>query len=260
LTDFRQADFSSLPAPEDDGAADHLPGRELPDWLPRADTLVAFVYPMTGTPGRALPEGWDEIPGARGCTPQTCAFRDRQDELAGLGATLVGISAMPADDQREFAEREGIGYELVNDSELRLAEELGLPTFEADGATLLQAPHDDRPRRPDREGLLPRLPAGPKRGRRGGLAAREPGRLAAAARDLYVLQGVLVGQLVEDLAHHAVHVALVVAEVVGEGLQRHPGDLQLGRREVQTVGNLVRTDQMQIVISHFAHEITTAAS
>ena len=136
MTDFRQADFSSLPAPEDDGAADHLPGRELPDWLPRADTLVAFVYPMTGTPGRALPEGWDETPGARGCTPQSCAFRDRQDELAGLGATLVGISAMPADDQREFAEREGIGYELVNDSELRLAEELGLPTFEADGATL----------------------------------------------------------------------------------------------------------------------------
>jgi peroxiredoxin len=136
LTDFRQADWDSLPAPEDDGAADHLPGRELPGWLPRADTLVAFVYPMTGTPGRALPEGWDEIPGARGCTPQSCAFRDREDELAELGATIVGISAMPAEDQREFAEREGIGYELVNDSELRLAAELELPTFETNGATL----------------------------------------------------------------------------------------------------------------------------
>jgi peroxiredoxin len=136
LTDFRQVDYSKLPAPEDDGATDGLTGRELPGWLPQADTLVAFVYPMTGTPGQALPEGWDDIPGARGCTPQSCAFRDHQDELASLGATVVGISAMPEADQREFAEREHIGYELVNDSDLRLADELGLPTFEAAGRTL----------------------------------------------------------------------------------------------------------------------------
>jgi peroxiredoxin len=129
-------DFSRLPAPEDDGAADHLPGSRVPDWLPGDGTLVAFVYPMTGTPGRALPEGWDQIPGARGCTDQSCAFRDRHDELAELGADVVGISAQPPEEQREFAEREQIPYELVNDEPLRLAAELDLPTFEAQGRRL----------------------------------------------------------------------------------------------------------------------------
>src|SRR5881392_3488576 len=101
-----------LPVPVDDGAADHLPGAAVPALrLARAGggeldlaeaaagTLVAFVYPRTGTPGVPLPDGWDEIPGARGCTPQSCAFRDLHGELVELGATVVGISAMDPGEQ-----------------------------------------------------------------------------------------------------------------------------------------------------------------
>ena len=140
----------NLPVPEDDGAADHLPGAELPSVsLPVAGggqfdfraseasgTLVAFVYPRTGTPGRKLPPGWDDIPGARGCTPQTCAFRDRHAALAGLGATVVGISAMDPGEQAAFAEREGIPYPLLNDGPLLLRDQLGLPTFDVHGTAL----------------------------------------------------------------------------------------------------------------------------
>jgi peroxiredoxin len=137
-----------LPAPTDDGAADGLVGSSLPDMalpstlggeLSLADAgvrlLVAYVYPMTGTPGRALPEGWDDIPGARGCTPQSCAYRDALAEFRGLGADLVGISAQSPAEQAEFAEREHIPYPLLSDEGLRLAEALGLPTFEAEGRT-----------------------------------------------------------------------------------------------------------------------------
>jgi peroxiredoxin len=136
-----------LPVPADDGAADHLPGRELPPLslpvagggafeLRRPGTLVAFVYPRTGTPGQPLVPGWDDIPGARGCTPQSCAFRDRHPDLAGLGATVVGISAMDAAEQAAFAEREGLPYTLLNDTALRLREEMGLPTFAVEGMEL----------------------------------------------------------------------------------------------------------------------------
>jgi peroxiredoxin len=139
-----------LPVPEDDGAADHLPGAELPSLsLPvagggrfdlrasgAAGTLVAFVYPRTGTPGRSLPPGWDDIPGARGCTPQSCAFRDRHRELTGLGATVVGISAMDPAEQAAFAEREGLPYALLNDGPLALRDRLGLPTFDVHGTDL----------------------------------------------------------------------------------------------------------------------------
>jgi peroxiredoxin len=99
-------------------------------------TLVAFVYPRTGVPGKASPPGWDDIPGARGCTPQSCAFRDRHSVLTGLGATVVGISAMDPAQQAAFAEREHIPYPLLNDGPLRLRDELGLPTFEVHGMTL----------------------------------------------------------------------------------------------------------------------------
>lgn len=138
-----------LPAPSDDGAADHLEGAALPDlWLASsrgeavnlaalgAELLVAYVYPRTGTPGQALPAGWDAIPGARGCTPQSCGYRDANAELAAHGATLVGISAQPAAEQREFALREQIPFPLLNDADLALAEALRLPTFEAGGMTL----------------------------------------------------------------------------------------------------------------------------
>jgi peroxiredoxin len=144
--DFRELP-QDLPVPEDDGAADHLPGSELPALrmpvagggefdLAAAALLVAFVYPRTGIPGQPSPPGWDEIPGARGCTPQSCAFRDRFDELSALAADVVGISAMAPDEQAAFAEREQLPYPLLNDRELRLRGELGLPTFEAAGMTL----------------------------------------------------------------------------------------------------------------------------
>jgi peroxiredoxin len=137
-----------LPVPEDDGAADHLPGLAVPALdLPStmaanglaelaAGRLVAYVYPMTGTPGQALPAGWDDVPGARGCTPQSCAYRDSLAEFERLGAGLVGISAQAHDEQLEFAQREHIPFPLLSDSGLELAEALGLPTFEAGGMTL----------------------------------------------------------------------------------------------------------------------------
>jgi peroxiredoxin len=135
---------ADLPVPEDDGAADHLPGIRVPalrlsgfDLAEAArGTLVAFVYPRTGTPGQPSPEGWDEIPGARGCTPQSCSFRDLHGDFAELGATVVGISAMDPVEQAAFAERERIPYPLLNDRELRLAGALGLPTFEVAGMRL----------------------------------------------------------------------------------------------------------------------------
>jgi peroxiredoxin len=134
-----------LPVPEDDGAADRLLSATIPSVaLPSASgekvdlaadsaaaAHVVYVYPQTGVPGKPLPEGWDRIPGARGCTPQSCAFRDSADELRALGASVFGLSAQPLSEQREFAEREHLPYPLLNDSEFRLACELGLPTFEA---------------------------------------------------------------------------------------------------------------------------------
>ena len=138
-----------LPVPEDDGAADHLPGLALPSLtLPStlggstdlatlaAERLVAYVYPRTGTPGQASPAGWDDIPGARGCTPQSCAYRDSLAEFERLGATVIGISAQDPAEQQEFAEREHIPFALFSDAGLRLAAELSLPTFEVEGMTL----------------------------------------------------------------------------------------------------------------------------
>ncbi|HET7445124.1 MAG TPA: peroxiredoxin [Solirubrobacterales bacterium] len=140
---------AGLPAPEDDGAAEHLPGLAIPSIpLPAtgdteidlaalaADRLVAYLYPRTGTPGIALPDGWDDIPGARGCTPQSCAYRDALSELEELGATVVGISAQSAAEQAEFAAREQIPFPLLSDPDLRLGAALGLPTFEVAGRTL----------------------------------------------------------------------------------------------------------------------------
>jgi peroxiredoxin len=141
--------FMGLPVPIDDGAAEHLPGSEVPAvalpstlggelYLAAAarERLVAYVYPRTGTPGEPLPEGWDDIPGARGCTPQSCAFRDAQQELARQGATLIGISAQMPREQAEFAQREHIPYPLLSDHELKLAGAMDLPTFEASGMRL----------------------------------------------------------------------------------------------------------------------------
>jgi peroxiredoxin len=138
-----------LPVPEDDGAADHMPGLALPALtLPStageeqglatlaAGRLVAYVYPRTGTPGQPSPEGWDDIPGARGCTPQSCAYRDSVAEFERLGAAVVGISAQSPSEQAEFARREHIPFPLLADPGLQLATALGLPTFEAEDMTL----------------------------------------------------------------------------------------------------------------------------
>jgi peroxiredoxin len=146
-------DFTSLPGnlpvPEDDGAADHLPDSQVPSIALRstlggeldlaeaaAERVVVYVYPRTGTPGQPLLEGWDDIPGARGCTPQSCAFRDTEQELARHGAKLVGISAQTPGEQAEFAEREHIPYPLLSDHDLKLADAMGLPTFETSGLRL----------------------------------------------------------------------------------------------------------------------------
>jgi peroxiredoxin len=138
-----------LPVPVDDGAADHLPGSAVPavalpstlggevDLAQAArERLVAYVYPRTGTPGQPSPEGWDDIPGARGCTPQSCAFRDAREELARHGAALIGISTQTPEEQAEFAQREHIPYPLLSDHDLRLAEAMKLPTFETAGLHL----------------------------------------------------------------------------------------------------------------------------
>ena len=140
-----------LPVPEDDGACDHLPGMRpasLP--LPATDgasvdlaTLpgrtVVYVYPRTGVPGRALPTGWDAIPGARGCTPQSCAFRDHHAELTEAGADAVyGLSTQDTDYQKEAAERLALPFPLLSDASLELATALRLPTFEADGMVLIR--------------------------------------------------------------------------------------------------------------------------
>lgn len=138
------------PTPEDDGAAAHLEGLELPSIvLPSTlggivdlalvahQRVVIYVYPRTGVPGEPLPAGWDQIPGARGCTPQGCAFRDHQSDLAACGATVTGISAQPLTEQAEFAGREHIPYPLLSDEGLELAASpLRLPTFVVDGMTL----------------------------------------------------------------------------------------------------------------------------
>src|SRR5256714_12913145 len=137
-----------LPVPENDGAADHLPGLELPDsTLPSSrgpvnlaelarERLALSVSPRAGRPGRPMPPGWDDIPGARGCTPQSCAFRDHAAELAGLGARVAGLSAQSLEDQIEFAKRNRMPFPIVSDEGLELARTLGLPTLEVAGSTL----------------------------------------------------------------------------------------------------------------------------
>jgi peroxiredoxin len=133
-----------LPRPVDDGAADHLTGAELPDLvLPSSqgavnvrDFGVLYVYPRTGRPDRPMLPGWDDIPGARGCTPQSCAFRDHSAELAALGVTVAGLSAQSLEDQVEFAERTHMPFPVISDEWLELARDPGLPTFDIERLTL----------------------------------------------------------------------------------------------------------------------------
>lgn len=149
MTDVYQVP-PELPRPKDDGAADHLAGLALPRLtLPstsgeriRLDALgpgrtILYLYPMTGRPGVALPDGWDDIPGARGCTPESCGFRDHHAELLEAGAARVfGLSSQDTDYQREMTERLGLPYPVLSDTELALADALRLPTFHAGGKRL----------------------------------------------------------------------------------------------------------------------------
>lgn len=140
-----------LPVPQDDGGARHLPGTPMPDILltttdggsvnfsKLSGRTVIYAYPRTGEPGKPLPDGWASIPGAMGCTPQSCAFRDHFAELRGLGvAQVFGLSTQTRDYQREAADRLKLPFQLVSDAELRLAKALKLPTFDAAGMTLLR--------------------------------------------------------------------------------------------------------------------------
>jgi peroxiredoxin len=144
-------DWSTIPKPADDGAASHLAGMRIPSApLPATDgsvvdlsklpgRVVVFAYPRTGVPGVDNPPGWDLIPGARGCTPQTCAFRDCFAELKNLGvASLFGLSTQDSAYQREAAERLRLPFPILSDQRLHLASALRLPTFQTSGMTLLK--------------------------------------------------------------------------------------------------------------------------
>lgn len=140
----------SFLTPYDDGAARHLPGMELPGiGLDSTDGTtvdlrgpglsVVYAYPRTSAPDGNAIDGWDAIPGARGCTPQSCAFRDHFAELKGLGARrLFGLSTQTTEYQREAAERLHLPFPLLSDHSLLLASALRLPTFQAGGVTLLK--------------------------------------------------------------------------------------------------------------------------
>jgi len=137
---------AGLPVPVNDGAADHLIGMPLPDVvLPSSEgdivlaelgseRLVLYVYPETGPPDRPLRPGWDDVPGARGCTPQSCGFRDHAAELATFAARVAGVSAQTLAEQKEFAARARMPFPIISDEGFVLAATLSLPTFEHDGA------------------------------------------------------------------------------------------------------------------------------
>ena len=140
-----------IPAPDDDGGARHLPGMKVADLaLPAtsgaavnlarlAGRTVLYIYPRTGVPGVDLPPGWNDIPGARGCTPQSCGFRDHFAELKGLGVShLFGLSTQDTDYQREAAERLHLPFAILSDAALSFTRAMRLPTFTVAGMTLLK--------------------------------------------------------------------------------------------------------------------------
>jgi peroxiredoxin len=141
----------NLPAPQDDGAARHLAGLKLPsvpltatdgaqvDLSKLSGRTVVYIYPRTGVPGRQMPEGWDDIPGARGCTPQSCGFRDHFAELKRLGvAQLFGLSTQDTAYQREAVTRLHLPFPILSDQKFALTRAIKLPAFVVEGVTLLK--------------------------------------------------------------------------------------------------------------------------
>ena len=141
---------TDLPVPLDDGSTNHLKGMRLPkislqatngkriDLADIKGRLVIYCYPMTGQPNVALPDGWDQIPGARGCTPQSCSFRDHYQELQALGAEVIGLSVQSTEYQKEMADRLHLPFPVVSDANYQFQKALNMPTFEAAGMTLLK--------------------------------------------------------------------------------------------------------------------------
>ncbi|MEM7566856.1 MAG: peroxiredoxin [Pseudomonadota bacterium] len=142
---------ADLPVPQDDGGADHLRGRRLPslalpsthggtvDLSTLTGRTVLYIYPATGVPGQGLPsDDWDAIPGARGCTPQSCAFRDHHAELKALGASVLGLSRQTSAVQAEAAARLHLPFALLSDAEGHFTEALSLPVFETGGRVFLK--------------------------------------------------------------------------------------------------------------------------
>jgi peroxiredoxin len=142
---------SDLPKPLDDGAAEHLKNTPMPAVALRstggrmvdlsalsAPRAVVYCYPMTGVPGKPLPPGWDLIPGARGCTPQTCGFRDQYADLLQHKVIVFGLSTQTTEYQLEMVNRVCVPFEILSDVDFKLTEALRLPTFEVDGRRLLK--------------------------------------------------------------------------------------------------------------------------
>jgi peroxiredoxin len=151
MSNLNEVDWSQLPQPEDDGAVSHLKGAKLVkvgllatdgqevDLSALNGTTVVYIYPMTGRPDSPLPDGWDGIPGARGCTPQSCAFRDHYADLKSLGVDhLYGLSTQTTDYQTEAADRMHLPFTLLSDASHAFGKEMNLPTFESDGMKLLK--------------------------------------------------------------------------------------------------------------------------
>jgi peroxiredoxin len=149
--DPSQALPADLPVPVDDGACRHLPGLPVPSiqlrsthgrWVDlsaeRTPRVVVYCYPRTGVPGQPLLPGWDAIPGARGCTPESCAFRDHHHDLKKLGAEVFGFSTQTTEYQKEMAERLHLPFEVLSDVDLGFVRALRLPTFDIEGMTLVK--------------------------------------------------------------------------------------------------------------------------
>jgi peroxiredoxin len=133
-----------LPVPQDDGVAAHLTGMEIPDLTLESslgpvrlrDFDVIYIYPRTGRRGRDATPGWDQIPGARGCTPESCGFRDALSDFEKLSIRVAGLSAQTLDDQEEFAQRNRMPFPVIADPKWKLGAALRLPTFEVEGQIL----------------------------------------------------------------------------------------------------------------------------